>query len=320
MTTVLSDIVRQTRRREFASLEAEREYAAAKDALNAEAKENWGNPVWHREQAAVIAETLDYGFRFDNSFGAWFPTRFVGETDQIVVRERRGLKVFYTHRAGEIDESTLSTDVWELPKDTMGWHLSEFEDNVRNGYAETIEELVPLAREREDAEINRRIFTLIQEAIPPSSPYYVDAVASGLTEAVLRDALNEVSDQPRPSNGNLVRSLAVVGRKSALAPILDFASYSDVTKDAIARTGRLGGYFGADIIELENYQDEDGLPYITDDEVYVVGGNLGLFGVFGGSRVKQWAEDKVDYHHFKSRRDVGGAVYRPQFARRIKVA
>jgi hypothetical protein len=317
--TVLSEIIKTGtfKTREFASLEAEREYAAARVALDAEAKENWGNSAWHREQAATIAETLDYGFRFDNTFSNYFPVTNVGEFEQVTIRERRGMKVFYTNRGGEIDESQISTDIWELQKDTMGWHVSEFEDNVRANYSETIQDLLPLAKQREDAEVNRRIFTMLKASVPSGSASYEDLTLTGLTEAALRAAVTAVSDVPRPSNGSLERPLAIVGRKGALAKILDFTTYSNITQDLISRTGQMGSFFGANLINLDNYQDEDGIAYLPANEIWVFGGNVGLFATYGGSRVKMWTEDKVDYTHFKSRRDVGGAAFHPEYCRRL---
>jgi hypothetical protein len=90
----------------------------------------------------------------------------VGEWDRIILRERRGLKVFYTSRGGYIEESQLREEIWQLPRDTMGFHVSEHTDKLRANFAETIENVVNLGQLRMEAEVNRRIFNLLQEAVP----------------------------------------------------------------------------------------------------------------------------------------------------------
>lgn len=301
-------------RSKFASVEEEQDFEKAKAELNKEARENWDDESWHKEQARVIAETLDWGFKHDTTFNTYFPSQFVKKDEQIVLRERRGLRVFWTHRAGEIDESQLDSEVYELRKDSLGWHLREFEDNVEVDYAETIADLMGLAADREEAEVNRRIFGTLQAAIGVSSPYYE---SGAFDESVLRNAITEIEDTPVPSNARLVRGVTIVGRRRAVQQILDFDSFNDTTKDSIARTGQLGTYFGARVVAIDNYTDEEGIPYIPSDELWVLGGAVGRFVAYGGSKIKTWDEHTVDYRHYKSRRDVGVTVTHPEVARRI---
>ena len=169
-------------------------YERAKAALNKEAMDNWESETWHREQAAILSERFDYGFQFDNLFPTYLEVRNVGEFDTVTISERRGLNVFWTARGGYIDETQLKTERFDVPRDTIGFHVSEFEDKLRANYAETLEQLADLAQQRLDAEVNRRMFNLLQFAIPSSSPYYVNA-ATGLTKEDLDTALREVNDQ-----------------------------------------------------------------------------------------------------------------------------
>jgi hypothetical protein len=318
-TTVLSQVIANAPRREFASIEAERTYTDAKAALNTEAQDNWDRPEWHREQAALIAERLEWGFRNDNVVGSYFPTQNVGMFEKIVVEELRGMKVFWTARNGQIDESQLTTDTFELPRETLGWHVSEFEDNWQADYALTVERLISYARQRETAEINRRIFTCLQEAIPSGSDYYEDASSTGLTAPVLNPLLSAVADEAQPGSGSLAMPLAVVGRAAAIDGICDFTNFADTALEEIRRSGRLGVYRGANIVRITNWTDENGLPYIPDNEVYILGGDLGRFVNYGGVKFRTWTEDATDHYHARSRRDIGLSIYRPQLARRILV-
>jgi hypothetical protein len=175
--------------RDLAQIE---EYKQIAKALDDEARENWDNPAWHRQVAQDMATYLDYGFTFENMFSTYFQTETVGEFDRVRLVERRGLKVYYTARGGYIDETQLRTEQWEIPRDTLGFHVSEFEDKLRAGFATSIAEIVSLAEARLEAEVNRRIFSLLQSAVPSGSPYY--GSAASLVKATLDGNISAVKD------------------------------------------------------------------------------------------------------------------------------
>lgn len=302
-----------------ANRETIEEYERIKAALNAEAQDRWDDESWHREVAATLQSQLDYQFTFDNLFGTYFQVQRVGEFEKLYVRERRGLKVFYTHRGGYIEESQLKTEAWELPRDTLGFHVSEFEDKLRANFAETIEAMVGLARQRMEAEVNRRMFNLLQEAIPSSSPFYVNAAGSGLTKPVLDTALRQVKDAIKP-NGQGPVPVTIIGRAAGVDQISDFAGYAEEAQEEIRLRGRLGVYRAANIVQVVNYTDENGVSYIPENEVWVFGGTVGLFAMYGGLLTKTWNENTVDYRHYRGRRDIGGLVHHPEQARRIRIA
>ena len=172
MTAVLSELLTAGNARSFGvgavSPEKAAEYQRAKAAWNQEAIDRWEDPQWQREQALLVAEQVEYGFTFNNLFSTYFPTRNVGEFEQITIRERRGLSVFYTHRGGYIEESQLQREDFEVPRDTLGFHVSEFEDKLRANFADTMEFMIALGTRKMEAEVNRRIFTMLQEAVPSS--------------------------------------------------------------------------------------------------------------------------------------------------------
>jgi hypothetical protein len=300
--------------------EALEEYERVKAALNQEAQDNWHNEAWHREQAAILAERFDYGFQFDNLFGTYFEVRNVGEFDQVTITERRGMNVFWTARGGYIDETQLQTERWELPRDTIGFHVSEFEDKLRANYAETMEQLADLAMQRLDAEVNRRMFNLLQQAVPSTSPYYVNAT-TGLTKDALDTAIREVADAVKPNNGTMP-PITVLGRATMVDKISDVVTDAAALFDPeataeIRRRGRLGVYRGANIVRINNYTDENDQSYIPDNELWVFGGTVGMFVKYGGMQTKSWSENTVDYRHTRGRMDCGGLIYHPEYSRRI---
>lgn len=290
------------------------EYKQLANALNEQARDNWESPDFHRQVAADLASELDYGFTFENMFSTYFATENVGEFDRVVLKERRGLKVFYTARGGHVDESHLRTEQWELPRDTLGFHVRESEDKLRANFADSVTDVAALGRERLEAEVNRRIFGTLQEAVPASSPYY--ETGAGLTKDVLDSMIREVKDSIKP-NGMGPVPVTIIGRASMVDQISDFTGYAEEAIEEIRLRGRLGVYRGANIVQLANFTDEDGDSYIDGNELWVFGGNVGKFALYGDLRVKTWNENTVDYQHYRAVKDVGGLVHHPEQARRF---
>jgi len=295
------------------------DYERAKAALNEDAKANFGDEQWHREQAATLVSVIDYGFTNDPVFASYIPQRTAGEYEHVYLRERRGLQVFHTARGGYIEESTLKSVNFEVPRDTLGFHVSEFEDNLEANYADTIESIVSLGIQRMEAEVVRRQLTLAQEAVTSSSPYFVDASGTGLTPSVLNAALVAVEDAIRP-NGMGPVPITVLGRAAGINQISDFPGFADEAKEEIRLQGRLGVYRAANLQKIINYTDENGDSYVPDTEVWVLGGQAGLFVRYGGLKSKTWDENTSDYRHYRARGSVGGLIHHPEQIRRIKIA
>lgn len=303
------------RRNPFAGTpEQVEEYKALAKSLNEEARENWTSPEFHRQVANDIASELDYGFTFENNFSSYFSTETVGEFDRVILKERRGLKVYYTARGGHVDETHLRTEQWELPRDTLGFHIRESEDKLRANFAEEIGTVVGLGQDRLECEVNRRIFNTLQEAVPATSPYYSSAAA--LAKADLDVLIREVKDAIQP-NGMGPVPVTIIGRAAMVDQISDFTGYAEEAQEEIRLKGRLGIYRGCNIVQLTNFTDEDGESYIPANELWVFGGNVGKFALYGDLRVKTWSENTVDYQHYRAVKDIGGLVHHPEQARRF---
>lgn len=297
------------------------EHARIAEHLNREASENWDNPEWHRQVARDLAETLDYGFTFENLFGTYLRVRNVGEFDRVILRERRGLKVFYTSRGGYIEESQIRSEQWELPRDTMGFHLSEHTDKLRANFAATMEDLISLGQARLIAEQNRRMFNLLQESVPSTSSYYVSVTE--LDKATLDTAIREVRDAIKPDGMGPV-PVTLIGRAPVVDQINDIATtpglFDPEANEQVRRQGRIGTYRGANVVNVLNYTDEYDESYIPANELWVFGGDVGQFALYGGMQVKSWEENTVDYTHYRARKDIGGLVHHPEQSRRIVVS
>jgi hypothetical protein len=296
------------------------EQAALAKQLNEEAAENWGVQAWHREQAALIADAVDYGFRNDSIYGGVLRFHNLNREDKLIHKERRGIKVFTVAAGGYVEESTITVDSVEAPRSPMGWHVVGTEEDALADYAVAMSELVTLAKAAEEAEIVRRQLAMLKAAITSSSPYYVDATA-GLTANLLTDALTGVADAERPTGGVLPTEITILGRAAAIEQVTALVTAGNYTADEeIRHQGFLGRYKGARVQRLLNFTDADGTSFTDEDELWVVADAAGDYARFGNARVKNWVEDSFDKVHWKSRRETGGYVTRPQNIRRIKLS
>lgn len=285
--------------------------------INQDARDNWDDPQWRREMAADMTETIYWGFEHENLLSLFAEVENADFDGRVLVKEVRGLRAFWVARGGYIEASTLHAEVVEVPRDTIGFHVYEFEDKLRTSFGETQSSLVDLGSQRMDAEVNLRALRLFQAAIPTTSPYYISG--PGLALSAINAALREVRD------ASLANEVTIIGRATMTQQIVDAimgtgsngAGFLPETNEQLLRTGVLGTYRGARIITLKNYLDDERKAFFPANELYVVGRDASKFAFWGGLLSKEFTEEDNWYWHYLARRDFGGIVHRPDRLRRI---
>lgn len=288
--------------------------------VNEIAAANWDDPAWRREMAQELTETIYLGFEHENLLSYMTQVENADFNARVFLKEVKGLRAFWVARGGYIEASTVNAEVLELPRDTIGFHVSEFEDKLRTNFAETQATLVELGIQRLDAEVNLRMFSLLQAAVPNTSPYYISGAGLSLTS--LNTALRQVRDESRDFE------IAIVGRSLMTDQIIDqlqagsgtnstFGAFLPETNEDLLRRGVLGSYRGAKIISLKNYRDDTDTPFFPGNELWVIGRDASKFAFWGGLLSKEYTEDDAWYWHYLARRDFGGVVHRPSRLRRI---
>jgi hypothetical protein len=283
-------------------------------AADAAARQYWNDPTWRREMAANITTTVYEGFQHENLLRYMATVENVEMGDRIFMEEVRGLEVFWVSMGGQIDQSSITEDIWELPRDYVGFHVTELEEKLESGFSRTSANIVSLAIEQMDAAINARLLRLFQAAIPDgSSPYYI--AAAGLSLAALNTSIAEVQDESRSD------VVSIIGRSTMTGQIIDeladLNGFTPETNEDMLRNGRLGLYRGANIIRLRNFRNAVGASYVPANELYVVGIDAAKVGFWGGLRAQEWSEQGGFYWHYMGRRTAGFAVRKPEHVRRI---
>lgn len=284
--------------------------------LNEIANERWDDPQWRKEMAAEVTQTIYEGFTHENLLNLLTNVENAPFDGRVFIKEVRGLIAHWVARGGYIEESTLRSDVMELQRDTVGFHVVEFEDKLRTNFAETQATLVDLGIQRMDAEVNRRFMRAIQAAVPSGSDSYISG--AGLSLTALHTALREVRDE----SGDF--DITIVGRSTMTDQIIDLLTqngsnpgYTPTTNEDLLRRGVLGNYRGARVVTLRNYKDAEGLPFVPANEMWVVSRDASKFAFWGGLLSKEFSEQDNWYWHYLARRDFGGVVHRPERLRRI---
>lgn len=278
--------------------------------INEEAKANFYDPEWRREFAAVLTESIQEGFEVESMFPEIVNVESVGFDDRIILEEETGLEVFYTAKGGHIEQSSLVSEKLEMPRDTLGFHVSEFEDKLLAGFAHQVGQLRNMAVKRLDFGIQKEVKNLVEAAAPPAGSYHVSG--AGINQAALNTAIREVRDE---SDG---ASVTIFGRSTVVDQISDFPGFADEALEEVRQRGRLGVYHGATIIALNQYKDEWGNSFMPANELYVIAGDAGRFVLYGGLKAKEYVEDDNWYWHYLGRQDFGGIVHHPERLRRFE--
>lgn len=286
-----------------------------RDALNAEAAANWGDPEWMKAATEEITTTILMGFEHENLLNLMTTVENASFDARVTLKEVRGLKAFWTARGGYIEASEMRADVFELPRDMIGFHVFESEDKLRVNFAETQATLVELGIKRMDAEVNLRVLRLMQAAIPSSSDQYITGAFS-LT--ALDTAIDEVIDESRSNVITVVGRRTMTGKiVNALSQAGTYGGFIPETNQEIISKGILGTYKGATITTLVNWKDDEDVPFFPGNELFVIGSDASKFAFWGGLFSKEWTEDDNWNWHYLARRDFGGVVHRPERIRRF---
>ena len=286
----------------------------AAQALNEEAREKFAtDPEWRAERAAEMTQQIYENFEYENVLNSLGMVEFLNVEDRSFVKETQGLKAFWIARGGYIEASDVRTEVVEIPRDTVGFHVTEHEDKLTTGFAEASSSLVELGTMRLGAAVQQRARNLMVNAVNGTA-YEIEDVGAldGLT--AINHALRTVRDNSR------TRQVAILGRATATERLMDTLlgpngngeGFIPNSNEEMVRTGVLGSYRGVAIRTITNYHDGDDSPYWPAGELWVVANDAAKFAFFGGLRSKEFMENDNWYWHYLAKQEFGGLVNHPE--------
>jgi hypothetical protein len=252
--------------------------------------------------AELIVEWVEPKHVTQDIVGMFLDTRALKPGDAIVKKVRRGVEV----RQLVPGQTTLSSQI--TIKDVVNYNLDhayvEVSHNnweVESGEIGTVESI----RAEMIAKLNDYFVTKVMNSfytlatINDSANFYYHV--SDITRTVIEDAIDKVAD----TAGGVK---AIVGRRTALAPITKFAGYRVAVGatessapvapipsalEEIRRTGFFGSYYGVNnIVALDQIYDNpyDRNALIQDNLIVVVGDSCGEFITYGDVKEDQWLD------------------------------
>ena len=291
---------------------------AQKALLNQEVAERFEDDIaFRKELAAALGANIWEGFEHENVIDLFSTVRRVGLDDIIYSETVTGLKSFRMNRSGYPEESSLWAEREEITKVSRGIHVSSEVEQLTRNFTGWADRLVPAAGERLSADLNRDLFTTYTQAAPANGSANNATSANGLGAGALRSAIAAV----KAAGGTDVK---IVGQAPMTMQIADlvsgsgsFNAYLPYTNEEIMRTGAVASWYGTDIVELENFSDEDGIPYIPGNELWVVAKNSGQTVFYGEGKPRQWEDNATPHWHYSYVLTYGMTVERPDRIYRI---
>ena len=242
----------------------------------------------------------------------------VGTTAEYAVPS--GLKAYWHEPGSYAPRTAMTQKVFTVPTWMISAHPEYEISQLEAGRYGNVQDQVKAAREAILGAINARVFSTISGSIASTDTNYGSA-ANGLTLSALNNAINWVEDQYGSAK-------VIVGRRNLLYRMLDWninetygdiGLYSDSTKDQILKTGKIPSYRGIPIVGLPQWRDAFGKMTIPQDEVLVIGEDIGRYVVNQELRSKDAIDVDTLFWHIHLYMKVGAAVWFPERAYKIKI-
>lgn len=280
--------------------------------LNAKAAENIYDSSWRTPAIQAALDTVWEGFEHENLIPFLAEVYNVSKGERLIFEEIKGLEVFFVSIGGQIDQSEITSEKWEVPRERVGFQIQELVEKLQANFSRVTGNLTERAQQQLAATLNTRLLGLYQAATPSGSPYYGDG--SGLSLTWLNQAITEVKDSTQGGPISIVGRATMTDQLQDL--LLDWNGFVPETNESMLRRGVLGTYRGANVVELTNYKDAQGVSRVPANELFVVGRDAAKVGFFGPPEGDEWIADGDWYWQARGYRDVGMLVHKPENIRR----
>lgn len=241
----------------------------------------------------------------------------VGTTAEYAVPS--GLKAYWHEPGSYAPRTRMTQKIFTVPTWMVSAHPEYEISQLEAGRYGNVQDQIKAAREAILGAVNARVFNVVSGSISATDTNYGTA-ANGLTYAALNNAINWVEDQYGSAK-------VIVGRRNLLYRMLDWGStgsvdtgiFSDNMKDSVLKGGKFPSYRGIPIVGLPQWRDAFGRMTIAQDEVLVIGQDIGRYVVNQELRSKDAinVDDLIWHIHLYMK--VGAAVWFPERAYKIKI-
>lgn len=257
------------------------------------------DPSKREEFAEMIVEYINPTHITQDFVGLLLNTRSLKPGDALVKKVRKGIKV-WTHVPGSIplaSEITVTERMnYILDNSVVSATMNEWELN--SGELGTLDSIKNEMQAKLRDHYMNKVFTALTTVWTASNtPDNFTNVGGSVTKVALDAMMDTI-------NNTTTGVKAIVGVRSALLPIIEFAGFGQDSgagfhmiqgvSEEILRTGWLGQYRGAPLTVLQQQYDnpEDYNTLIPTDKILVIGENVGEFITYGTAQSSQFTDPK----------------------------
>lgn len=231
----------------------------------------------------------------------------LGDPDY-VEEDLRGMRAYWQGKGGQILSDILRYERNQMPREEMATALDFHQDEITLNFWGTFDKLVTQSREKLRQLPVTRLVELIQASIIGGT-FFGSFAASTLTDTQVDSVIEEVAAK---SDGDItilgtrqaVRNLATVG-----------LTFGDRVAEKIFNTGQIGQYKGYPVVQVENFEDFNGLFVLPNDELWIVGKRAGRLTYYGSVAKVQQLPRPSFYRRWETARDAGMLLYGAQKGR-----
>lgn len=231
----------------------------------------------------------------------------VGTSAEYIIRGK--LKAYWHEPGSYAPRTSMKQRVMTVPTWMISAHPEYEISQLESGRYGTAQEQVTAAREAILGAINARIWNTITGSITASDANYFTSTGN-FNKSALDNAINYVEDQ-------VGEVKCIVGRRNLLYRMLDWGTtgtadtgiFSDNMKDQVLKTGKIPAYRGIPIIGLPQWRDGFGKLTISQNEIMVVGTDVGKYVVNQELRSKDAIDVDTLIWHIHLYMKMGCAVF-----------
>lgn len=230
--------------------------------------------------------------------------------EQVEYKRKGKFRAYQITRGGYVPKSQIFHNAVQVQPAEFAVRPACHLDQLETGRISAVEELRQGAIDALLTEYANYFYETLDTVANGTTGSNYASVNTAIDKATLDAMLHWASENGTP---------VIVGTHQSLAPILDFEGHTDAMKEEIQRTGSLGLYRGARIVKLEQFNDADGNPVISNNKVFVLNERIGHIDDFGGVRVREIVDGEHDEFSIIMRQQMGLTVMKPEKVGMIEI-
>ena len=236
-------------------------------------------------------------------------TKTVGLADiDYMEEDLRGLRAYWQGKGGKIQSGIMRMQRELMPREEMVAALDIHADEVATNFWGAMSKLTSQYEEKLRQLPVTRLVELIATALPHPSTIDGDALTASVAAASLADT--DIDPIMQTVMEHSKGDVSIIGTRQALHYLAQVGmDYGDIVKDGLFRTGQIGAYKGAPVVQIENFEDFYGDLVLPKDELWVVGRNAGRLTYYGSQAKVQVLAREAFYQRWETARDAGMSLF-----------